>query len=282
MYTFAVVKTNVDMPDRQAVESAVAIMEAASPTFVPDCAIVLGSGWRAVQEGLGECEWGMKASDALGVREGGVSGHAGIIKAIRRNDMGVLCFLGRVHAYEGYTPNEVVRAVRAAVMMGARTVILTNAAGAVNSGLRVGDLVLLADHINLMGHSPLSGPLTMAGGNRFLSMDGCYDSKLRHAVRRDMPSVREGVYAATLGPQYETPAEVRMLRTLGVDLIGMSTVLEAIAARQLGARVVGLSFVSNVAAGLPGAFVSGEDVLAAGEAATPRMAQLLDTLLKLI
>ena len=160
--------------------------------------------------------------------------------------------LGRVHAYEGHDLAAVVHAVRSAVRAGCRTVVVTNAAGGLRPGMQVGQPVLISDHINLTGRSPLTGPDAPAdlGLPRFVDLTEAYSRRLRDLAREIDPTLQEGVYAGVPGPQYETPAEIRMLQTLGADLVGMSTVHEVIAARHVGAEVLGLSLVTNLAAGL--------------------------------
>jgi purine-nucleoside phosphorylase len=184
-----------------------------------------------------------------------------------------LVFLGRTHLYEGRGVEPVVHGVRTALAAGVRTVVLTNAAG----GLRperqqVGDPVLISDHLNLTGANPLTGA-------RFVDLTEAYSSRLRALAREVDPTLADGVYAAFRGPTYETPAEIRMLRTIGADLIGMSTVLETIAAREDGADVLGISLVTNIAAGLTGQPLDHEEVLAAGRAAAERMGHLLATVI---
>jgi purine-nucleoside phosphorylase len=188
----------------------------------------------------------------------------------------VLAFLGRVHAYEGHPADVVVHGVRTAALAGCRVVVLTNAAGGIREGLSVGQPVLIADHLNLTSRSPMGGPEPPPDlGPRFVDLTEAYSARLRALARSVDPTLAEGVYAALPGPHYETPAEIRMLRLLGADLVGMSTVWETIAARHMGAEVLGLSLVTNLAAGLGGATLDHEEVLAAGKAAAERMGDLL-------
>jgi len=204
-----------------------------------------------------------------------VAGHAGAVRSIRTpSGARVLAFLGRVHAYEGHEPAQVVHGVRTAVRAGCSIVVLTNAAGGLRADYEVGGAVLIADHLNLTGRSPLSGPMPPQLPTRFVDLTDCWSPRLRALAREVDPTLPEGVYANLPGPHYETPAEIRMLRTLGADLVGMSTVWEAIAARHLGAEVLGLSLVTNLAAGM-GVALAHDDVLAAGQAATARMGRLL-------
>jgi purine-nucleoside phosphorylase len=241
-----------------------------------DVAIVLGSGWLAALEGLGETRAEVAFADLGGFPAPSVAGHAGAVRSIRTpSGARVLAFLGRVHAYEGHEPAQVVHGVRMAVRAGCATVVLTNASGGLRADHEVGQAVLIADHLNLTARSPLSGPAPPAAlPSRFVDLTDCWSPHLRELARQVDPTLAEGVYAGLPGPHYETPAEIRMLRTLGADLVGMSTVWEAIAARHLGAEVLGLALVTNLAAGM-GTPLAHADVLAAGQAATARMGRLL-------
>ena len=192
----------------------------------------------------------------------------------------VLVYLGRVHLYEGNPPQAVVHGVRTAIAAGATVVVLTNAAGGINASYRVGQPVLISDHLNLTGRSPLSGPPPPDGyPPRFADLTEVYSARLRALARASDPGLAEGVYAALPGPHYETPAEIRMLRTLGADLVGMSTALEAIAARHLGAEVLAISLVTNLAAGLADHGLDHAEVIAAGAAAAGRIGALLASIL---
>ncbi len=191
-----------------------------------------------------------------------------MVHSVAVDDTPVLLLMGRQHLYEGYRPSDVVHPVSAAIAAGVDTVVLTNAAGGIRDGLRVGDPVLISDHLNLTGRTPLVGAT-------FVDLVDAWDPELRSLAREIDPSLTEGVYAGLTGPQYETPAEIRMLRTIGADLVGMSTVLEVITARALGARVLGISLVTNLAAGVTGAHLSHAEVLAEGHAAAPRLGKLL-------
>ncbi len=198
-------------------------------------------------------------------------------------DRPVLYQRGRLHAYQGYTPHETVFPVRLAALLGARALLMTNAAGGLQPWHRPGDLVLVRDQINLSGGNPLRGRLPESWGPRFPDMTAAYDPTLRllaqqHAARLEIP-LTEGVYAGVAGPCYETPAEVRMLRALGGDLTGMSTVLEVIAARQMGLRVLVLSLVSNPAAGVVDQPLEHGEVLAAAAQAGEAVRRLLTALL---
>jgi purine-nucleoside phosphorylase len=246
----------------------------------PEVAVVLGSGWRQVADALGEAETECPMAELPGLLAPTVPGHGGTLRSLRVGERRVLVLLGRSHLYEGRSPAEVVHGVRTAVIAGARVVVLTNAAGAINPALRPGEVVLVRDHVNLTGASPLTGGEPPAGfRSRFVDLTDLYASHLRQVARSVDPSLSEGVYAALRGPHYETPAEVVMLRSLGADLVGMSTALEAIAVHHVGASVLGLSLVTNLAAGVSPAPLDHAEVLAAGAAAVPRLGRLLAALL---
>ena len=244
-----------------------------------DVAVVLGSGWRAAADRLGQVAAEVPVTDLVGFPAPSVAGHAGAIRSVVSNSARyprLLVFLGRVHLYEGHAPTTVAHAVRTAVMAGCRVVVLTNAGGAINPDYAIGQPVLIADHINLTGRSPLAGPTPPAPWDfRFVDMTDAYSPRLRAAARTVDPGLAEGVYVAFPGPQYETPAEVRLAQRLGADLAGMSTVLETIAARHLGAEVLGCSLVTNMAAGLQPGGIHHEDVLAVGRRSAEDMGGLL-------
>jgi purine-nucleoside phosphorylase len=243
-----------------------------------DVLVVLGSGWAPAADRFGETTAEVPVGDLPGFADPGVPGHASVLRSVRAaGGRRVLALLGRVHAYEGHDPSTVVHAVRAAVRAGCRTLVVTNAAGGLRAGLRVGQPVLISDHLNLTGRSPLVGPAAPADLDlpRFVDLTEAYSPRLRHLARDVDPSLEEGVYAGVMGPQYETPAEIRMLQVLGADLVGMSTVHEVIAARHVGAEVLGLSLVTNLAAGLGGAPLDHADVLEAGRAAATATGDLL-------
>ncbi len=242
----------------------------AERTGVPahDVAVVLGSGWRPAADVLGTAAVEVPMAELPGFTVPGATGHGGAVRSLRLGGHHVLVLLGRTHGYEGHGVAQVVHGVRAACAAGARIVVLTNAAGGIGTELAVGDPVLIADHLNLTGCSPLVGA-------RFLDLVDAYSPRLRALAREVDPTLAEGVYAGLPGPHFETPAEIRMLRTLGADLVGMSTVLETIAARAEGAEVLGLSLVTNLAAGVTGQPLDHEEVLAAGRAAATRMGGLL-------
>jgi purine-nucleoside phosphorylase len=241
-----------------------------------DVAIVLGSGWQGVADGLGAPVAERATGDLPGFSAPTVAGHHGQLRSLSIGDHRVLLLIGRTHLYEGRSPAEVVHPVRTAVIAGARVVVLTNAAGGLDPAMRPGQAVLIRDHLNLTGASPLSGPPPPDGyKGRFVDLTELYPAKLRELARTVDPTLGEGVYAGLNGPQYETPAEVAMLRGLGADLVGMSTALEAIAAHHLGASVLGISLVTNLAAGVSPTPLDHAEVLAAGAAAAPYLVGLL-------
>jgi purine-nucleoside phosphorylase len=249
-----------------------------------DVAVVLGSGWApaadAVAAALGAAVTEVPVADLDGFAASTVPGHAGAVRSLVTDRLRLLVFLGRTHLYEGHPAATVVHGVRTAVAAGCRVMVLTNAAGGIRAGYQVGQPVLIRDHLNLTGRSPLTGPPPPPGyPPRFTDLTGAYSPRLRALARAADPSLAEGVYAALPGPHYETPAEIAMLRTLGADLVGMSTVLEAIAARHLGAEVLALSLVTNLAAGLTDYGLDHAEVVAAGAEAAGRMGALLASIL---
>lgn len=241
-----------------------------------DVAVVLGSGWTPVADALGVADAVVPFAELAGFPPPTVAGHAGTVRSVPVGRSRVLVMSGRVHLYEGHDPARVVHAVRTAVFAGCRTVVLTNAAGSLRAELPIGGPVLISDHLNLTGRNPLTGPPPPEPlPARFCDMTGAYSPRLRELARAVDPTLPEGVYAALLGPSYETPAEIRMLQTLGADLVGMSTALEAIAAVHLGAEVLGVTLVTNLAAGLQGVPLDHKEVLAAGAGAGGRLGDLL-------
>lgn len=241
-----------------------------------DVALVLGSGWGASVDVIGDTVAEVVAADIVGFPRSTVPGHGGSIRSLDAEGVKVLAFMGRVHGYEGHDPAVVVHGVRVAAAAGCRAVVLTNAAGSLREQAPVGTAVLISDHINLTGVSPLTGPEPPEPfGSRFCDLTDAWSPRLRaHALEAE-PSLQEGVYAAMHGPNYETPAEIAMLRTMGADLVGMSTVLEAIAARHVGLEVMGVSLVTNLAAGLSPQPLDHGEVLAASGEAGDRLGHLL-------
>jgi len=242
----------------------------AERTGVPahDIAVVLGSGWAPAVDALGAPTATVPMAELPGFSPPTAAGHGGRILSIPVGERRVLVLLGRIHAYEGHELSAVVHPVRTACAAGVRTVVLTNAAGGLRPEYRVGQPVLISDHLNLTARSPLVGA-------QFVDLVDAYSPALRALAREVDPTLAEGVYAGLPGPHYETPAEIRMLRTLGADLVGMSTVHETIAARAAGAAVLGLSLVTNLAAGMTGEPLSHDEVLAAGRTSATAMGALL-------
>ncbi|HQR29768.1 MAG TPA: purine-nucleoside phosphorylase [Anaeromyxobacteraceae bacterium] len=243
----------------------------------PVVGIVLGSGMGAVADALRD-PVSIPCQQVPEFPVPTVPGHEGRLVLGRMGEVPVAVLQGRVHLYEGASPDDVVFGVRLLAWAGVKALLVTNAAGAVNPDLAPGELVRISDHLNLTGVNPLAGFNDDRVGTRFPDMGQAYDPALGAlldacATRLGSP-LRSGVYAGVLGPSYETPAEVRMLRTMGADLVGMSTVLEVIAARHAGVRVAGVSLVANRAAGLSAEPLSHAEVLATGAAAGKRLAAL--------
>jgi purine-nucleoside phosphorylase len=233
-----------------------------------DVAVVMGSGWAPAADAFGAAAGSVAIGGLPGFAAPTAVGHGGEVRSVEAGGRRVLLFLGRTHLYEGRGVEPVVHGVRTAAAAGVKTVVLTNAAGGLAPEHRVGQAVVIADHLNLTARSPLVGA-------DFVDLTDLYSARLRALAAELDPSLTEGVYAALPGPHYETPAEIRMLRTLGADLVGMSTALEAIAARAAGLEVFGLSMVTNAAAGITGEKLNHEEVLAAGKAAAGRLGEFL-------
>lgn len=233
-----------------------------------DVALVLGSGWVPAADMLGETLLEAPVTDLPGFHSAAVAGHAGTFRSVRVGDQRVLVLLGRTHLYEGRGVAAVVHGVRTAVAAGAGVVVLTNGCGGLRETFSPGQPVLISDHINLTATSPIVGPT-------FVDLTDLYSPRLRALCRAAEPSLEEGVYVQFPGPHYETPAEIAMVRAIGGDLVGMSTTLEAIAAREAGAEVLGISLVTNLAAGMTGEPLNHAEVLEAGNAAATRMGALL-------
>jgi purine-nucleoside phosphorylase len=233
-----------------------------------DVAIVLGSGWVPAADAIGTPTHDIAVTDLPGFAAPAVLGHAGRIRSIDANGRRVLVFLGRTHLYEGRGVDAVVHGVRTAAQAGCKVIVLTNGCGGLRADYSPGQPVLIADHLNLTATSPLQGAT-------FIDLTDLYSTRLRTIARDVDPTLTDGVYAQLPGPHYETPAEIAMLRTMGADLVGMSTTLEAIAAREAGAEVLGISLVTNLAAGMTGEPLDHKEVLAAGNASAARMGALL-------
>lgn len=233
-----------------------------------DVALVLGSGWLPAADALGDADAEVPLADLPGFAAPAVAGHGGTMRSLRVGDRRVLVLLGRTHLYEGRGVAAVVHGARTAAAAGCGTVVLTNGCGGLNPAWAPGTAVLIRDHVNLTATSPLEGAT-------FVDLTDLYSAELRKLCREVDPSLPEGVYVQFPGPHYETPAEIAMVRAFGGDLVGMSTALEAIAAREAGMAVLGLSLVTNLAAGISGAPLDHAEVLAAGREAAGRMGALL-------
>jgi purine-nucleoside phosphorylase len=248
-----------------------------------DVAVVLGSGWKEGAAALGEPDRVVPVSELQGFAQPTVAGHTGQILSLEFAGRRVALLSGRVHLYEGHPVATVVHPVRTLIQAGAKIVVLTNGCGGIDFAVPPGNVVAIADHINLQATSPLEGEAPPEGfGPRFVDLTDLYSARLRSAVRTVAPEVTEGVYAGFRGPHYETKAEVEMARRLGATLVGMSTVLEAIAARHLGAEVLGLSLVTNYAAGVSPGPLEHEEVLETGQQASAKLGELLTRVLPVL
>ena len=233
-----------------------------------DIALVMGSGWLPAVDALGEAVAEISTTDLPGFAPPAVAGHAGKIRSVRSGEKNLLVFLGRTHFYEGLGVRAVVHGVRTAAAAGCRVAVLTNGCGGLRPSWSPGTPVLIRDHLNLTATSPIEGA-------NFVDLTDLYSPRLRALCQEIEPGLDEGVYVQFPGPHYETPAEIRMVRAIGGDLVGMSTVLEAIAAREAGMEVLGISLVTNLAAGITGEPLNHAEVLEAGKAAASRMGELL-------
>jgi purine-nucleoside phosphorylase len=233
-----------------------------------DALLVMGSGWLPAVDALGEATAEISTTDLPGFAPPGVAGHAGRIRSVRSGDRHLLVLLGRTHLYEGRGVRPVVHGVRTAAAAGCSVAVLTNGCGGLRESWSPGTPVLISDHINLTAVSPIEGA-------NFVDLTDLYSSRLRALCREVDPTLDEGVYCQFTGPHYETPAEIGMCRTIGGDLVGMSTGLEAIAAREAGMEVLGISLVTNLAAGISGSPLNHEEVLEVGRDAASRMGDLL-------
>jgi purine-nucleoside phosphorylase len=233
-----------------------------------EVAVVMGSGWAPAADAFGPPEASVAIGELPGFAAPTAVGHGGEVRAVRVGDRRVFLFLGRTHLYEGRGVEPVVHNVRTAAAAGVRTVVLTNAAGGLHENHRIGQPVAISDHLNLTARSPLVGA-------HFVDLTDLYSRRLRALAREIDPALTDGVYAALPGPHYETPAEIRMLRTVGADLVGMSTALEAIAAKAAGLEVFGLSMVTNLAAGITGEALDHLEVLEAGRESAGQLGKFL-------
>jgi len=250
--------------------------------MAPDIGILLGSGWgQALQ--MDEEVFRLSYADIPGLGASTVSGHSGEFILYRRGEKLVAAWCGRRHYYEGVGWEPVVMPIEILRRMGCKTVLLTNASGGINPALRPGDFVIVRDHINLIGVNPLIGPHQPEWGERFPDMTEVYQRRLAEllhasALRLGL-RVMDGVYAYNSGPAYETPAEIQAYKAQGADVVGMSTVPEAVFARSCGMKVAGISLVSNLAAGIARRPLCHEEVMSAGAEAKPRMASFIDDFL---
>lgn len=270
------------------VSEAAAFLRGKLGSLCPRIGIVLGSGLGAVADAVAGSV-AIPYAQIPHFPQSTVAGHTGRIVAGLLNNIPVVVMQGRVHFYEGYTPLEVTFPMRTLGMLGLQTVILTNAAGGIQQSYRVGQLLVLKDHINLMGWNPLTGPneprfaAGPGAGLRFFDMTEAYSKDLRvlaqEAAEEEKFTLAEGVYLAVSGPSYETPAEIRAFRELGATLVGMSTVPETIVARHMGINVLGISCVTNLAAGLGAKPLSHEEVGETGHLVEHRLARLLQRLM---
>ena len=237
-----------------------------------DIALVMGSGWLPAADALGTADHEIPLAELPGFSAPAVVGHGGTVRSVQLGERRLLIFLGRTHYYEGKGVAAVVHGVRTAAAAGVKTIVLTNGCGGLNPAWAPGTPVLISDHINMTATSPLEGA-------HFVDLTDLYSSRLRALCKEADPSLDEGVYVQLPGPHYETPAEIGMIRAIGGDLVGMSTTLEAIAARAEGMEILGLSLVTNAAAGMTGEPLNHEEVLEAGKAAATRMGALLGDVL---
>lgn len=246
--------------------------------FVPKVAIVLGSGLGDYASTI-RIETEVPYSEITGFPVSTVPGHDGRFIFGYIEDVPVVCMKGRVHYYEGYDVRDVVLPTRLMKMLGAEILFLTNAAGGVNTSFHAGDLMLIKDHISVFAPNPLIGPNIDELGTRFPDMSHVYDEELQKVIRDTAKAngiyLQEGVYAQLTGPSYESPAEIRMLRMLGCDAVGMSTVVEAIAANHCGMRICGISCISNLAAGMSATPLSHKEVQEAADKAAPCFRKLV-------
>lgn len=249
----------------------IAAAEIAEKTGIPrhDIALTLGSGWAKAADLIGSTTAVIPASDLTGFAKPALEGHVGTVRSIQLSSGKHALVIGaRTHYYEGHGVRRVVHSVRTAAATGATVMVLTNGAGGINPAWRPGTPVLISDHINLTADSPLEGAT-------FIDLTDLYSARLRSIARSVEASLNEGVYVQFRGPHYETPAEVQMAKTIGGHIVGMSTALEAIAARQSGMEVLGMSLITNPAAGIQKTPLSHHEVLEAGRTAEPVISGLL-------
>ncbi len=271
----SVTTTHLDLADPSTdpfavADAAAAVIAERTGVERHDVALVLGSGWGQTADLVGETLATIENADVPGFHRAAVAGHSGTMRSVAIGDTGrrALVFGTRTHFYEGRGVRSVVHGVRTAAAAGCSTIVLTNGCGGLNPAWAPGTPVLIRDHINLTAHSPIEGA-------NFVDLTDVYTPRLRQLAREVDADLDEGVYVQFRGPHYETPAEVRMAKVIGGDLVGMSTSLEAIAARQSGLDVLGISLVTNLAAGISETPLHHEEVLEAGRAAAERCGRLL-------
>ncbi|WP_299443137.1 purine-nucleoside phosphorylase [uncultured Phycicoccus sp.] len=258
-------------------EAAAAVIRERTGVERHDVALVLGSGWGQAGDLVGETLATIENTDVPGFAKAAVEGHSGTMRSVAIGDTGrrALVYGTRTHFYEGRGVRSVVHGVRTAAAAGCSAIVLTNGCGGLRPEWAPGSPVLISDHINLTAATPIEGA-------NFVDLTDLYSPRLRALAQEVDPTLDEGVYVQFRGPQYETPAEVRMARVLGGDLVGMSTTLEAVAARQAGLEILGISLVTNAAAGISATPLSHEEVLDAGRAAADRCGRLLADVVGLI
>ena len=268
-----------DVDAHRTAEAAAVALATATGASRHDIAVVLGTGLAGAADALGAAP-GHPLDGLPGFPASFVSHQTSEYRSLELGGRRVLVFLGRLHLYEGYSPAQVAHPVRTAAAAGCSTVILTNASGSLRSDVPTGTVALIADHLNLTGRSPLSAdPDGPRLPTPFVDLVDAWSHRLRLAAHAVDPALPECVYAQVGGPHFETPAEIRMLRTLGADLVGMSSVLEAIAARQAGAEVLGLSLVTNLAAGMEDVGISPGEIIGVGEDRATHVGHLLAELI---
>ena len=272
----------VSVPDQFASAEAAARFIETRAALLPRIAVVLGSGLGGFADELANST-PIPYSDIFGFPRSTAIGHAGTLVIGEAAGVALAAMQGRVHLYEGYSAQQVTFPMRVFARMGVKALVLTNAAGGINPTYSQGALVAIRDHINLQGQNPLVGSNDDRFGPRFPDMTDAYDSALRRIAAEEASRVGielfEGLYAAMLGPSYETPAEIRYLRTIGADLVGMSTVPEVIAARHMGIAVLAISCVTNMAAGINGGKINHQEVLDTGERVRGKFLTLLRAVL---
>ena len=251
--------------------------------FVPDVALVLGSGLGNYADNI-RIEAEISYSDIPGFPVSTVPGHAGKFIFGYVDDVKVVCMKGRVHFYEGYDVTDAVLPARLMKMLGAKILFLTNAAGGLGEGFKAGDLMLITDHVSIFAPNPLIGPNVDELGPRFADMSEVYDKDLQDVIRKAAAAegidLKEGVYCQLTGPSFESPAEIRLLGKLGVSAVGMSTVIEAIAANHMGMRICGVSCISNLAAGISEQPLCHEEVQEAADKVAPLFTKLVTESIK--